>query len=74
MVLDKHPGRLTLDKSRERAYCACSRFRWGLFGHFYSRLSFLSSFSFPGRRPEIKAEILSLKIVKLKTTKQVCFG
>ena len=31
--------------SRARAYCACSRCGWGLFGHFYSHLSFLSSFS-----------------------------
>ena len=28
-----------------RAYCTCSRCGWGLFGHFYSHLSFLSSFS-----------------------------
>ena len=28
-----------------RAYCACSGCGWGLFGHFYSRLSFLCSFS-----------------------------
>ena len=34
-----------LDNSRARAYCACSRCGWGLFGHFYSPLSFLSSFS-----------------------------
>ena len=48
MVLGKLPvqGRRTsLDKSRARAYCACSRCGWGLFGHFFSRLSFLSSFS-----------------------------
>ena len=48
MVLGKLPvpGRPThLDKSRARAYCACSRCGWGLFGHFYSPLSFLSSFS-----------------------------
>ena len=32
-----------LDNSRARAYCACNRCGWGLFGHFYSRLSFLSS-------------------------------
>ena len=38
------PGRPTsLDKSRARAYCSCSR--CGLFGHIYSHLSFLSSFS-----------------------------
>ena len=39
------PGRPTsLDDSRARAYCACSRCGWGLFGHF-SRIylySFLS--------------------------------
>ena len=48
MVLGKHsvPGRPTnLDNSRARAYCACSGSRWGLFGHFFSRLSFLFSFS-----------------------------
>ena len=43
MVLGKLPvsGHLTnLDWSRARAYCACSRCGWGLFGHFFSRLSF----------------------------------
>ena len=48
MVLGKHPvpGRPTcLDKSRARAYCSCNRCGWGLFGHFYSHLSFLFSFS-----------------------------
>ena len=48
MVLGKLPvpGRPTnLDNSRARAYCACSSYRWGLFGHFFSRLSFLFSFS-----------------------------
>ena len=48
MVLGKLPvpGRPTsLDKSRARAYCTSSRCGWGLFGHFYSHLSFLSSFS-----------------------------
>ena len=40
------PGRPTaLDYSRARAYCACSRCGWGLFGHFFSRLSLLFSFS-----------------------------
>ena len=46
MVLGKHPvpGRPTnLDYSRARAYCAHSRCGW--FGHFFSHLSFLSSFS-----------------------------
>ena len=40
------PGRPTiLDYSRARAYCTYSRCGWGLFGHFFSRLSFLFSFS-----------------------------
>ena len=40
------PGRPTyLDDSRTRAYCSCSGCGWGLFGHFYSHLSFLSFFS-----------------------------
>ena len=34
-----------LDESRARAFWARSRCDWGLFGHFYSHLSFLSSFS-----------------------------
>ena len=48
MVLGKLPvpGRPTyLDKGRARAYCTCSGCGWGLFGHFCSPLSFLSSFS-----------------------------
>ena len=47
-------GRPTyLVNSRARAYCACSGCGWGLIGHFYSRLSFLSSFSLSERRPDI---------------------
>ena len=49
------PGRPTsLDESRARAYCACSRCGWGLFGHFFPHLSILS-FLLPlfGRRPDI---------------------
>ena len=34
-----------LDYSRARAYCACSRCGWGLFGHFFSHLFILFSFS-----------------------------
>ena len=48
MVLGKFlaPGRpTTLDNSRARAYCAYSRCGWGLIRHFFSRLSFLFSFS-----------------------------
>ena len=40
------PGRPTnLEYSRARAYCACSRCGWGLFGNFFSPLSLLFSFS-----------------------------
>ena len=48
MVLGKLPvlgGPTNLEYSRARAYCAYSRCGWGLFGHFFSHLSFLSSFS-----------------------------
>ena len=48
MVLGKLsvPGRpANLDYSRARAYCAYSGCGCGLFGHFFSRLSFLFSFS-----------------------------
>ena len=39
-------GRPTyLNYSRARAYCTCSRCGWGLFGHFFSHLSFLFSLS-----------------------------
>ena len=49
------PGRLTnFDKSRARALCACSRCGWGLFGHFFYQLSFVSPFSpLSGNRPNI---------------------
>ena len=56
MVLGKLPvpGRPTcLDKSRARAYCTCIRCGWGLFGHFYSHLFFLSFLPLFGRRPDI---------------------
>ena len=57
MVLGKLPvpGRPTyLVKSRARAYCTCSGCGWGLFGRFYSPLSFLSSFRpLFGRWPDI---------------------
>ena len=40
------PGRPTnLAYSRARAYCAFSRCRWELFGHFFSHLLLLFSFS-----------------------------
>ena len=78
MVLGKLPvpGRPSnLADSRARAYCACSGCGWGLFGHFYPHLSFLSSFSFSLGDGPIKTEILSQKTVKSKTTNQpTCTG
>ena len=57
MVLGKLsvPRRPTnLDNSRARAYCACSRCGWGLFGHFLVHLfSFLSP-SFGDGRHRLK--------------------
>ena len=72
MVLGKLPvrGVLQFDYSRARAYCACSRYGWGLFGHFYSHLSFLSSFSLSLGDGPIKTEILSQRAIKPKTTNQ----
>ena len=48
MVLGKLPvpgRRINLDYSKARVYRAFSRCGWGLFGHFFSNPSFLSSFS-----------------------------
>ena len=42
-----------LDYSRARAYCACSRCRWGLFGHFFSHLSPLFFLPLSGGRSDI---------------------
>ena len=65
------PGRPTsLDDSRARAYCSCSRCGWGLFGHFFSHLSFLFSFSLSLGDGPIWTEILSQRAVKPKTTNQ----
>ena len=55
MVLGKLsvPGRpANLNSSRARACCTCCRCGWGLFGHFFSRLSFLF-LPLSGRRPDI---------------------
>ena len=43
---------------------------WGLFGHFYSPLSFLSSFSLSLGGGPIRTEILSQRAVKPKSTNQ----
>ena len=67
MVLGKLsvPGRpLNLDYSRARAYCACSRCGRGLFGHFFSHLSFLFSYSLSLGDGPIQTEILSQRTVK----------
>ena len=56
MLLGKRPvprRPANLDNSRARAYCACSRCGWGLFGHFKVFLSFLLSFSLFRRRSDI---------------------
>ena len=73
MVLGKLPvpGCPTnLDNSTARAYFACSRCGWGLFGHFFSHLSFLFSFSLSLGDGPIQTEILSPRAVKPKTTNQ----
>ena len=59
-----------LDCSRTRAYCACSRWGWGLFGHFFSGLSLLSSFSLLFGEGPIWTEILSERAVKPKRANQ----
>ena len=58
------------DYSRARAYCACNRRGWGLFGIFYSHLSFLSSFSLTFGDGPIETEILSQRAVKPKLINQ----
>ena len=57
MVLGKLPvPRLptNLKYRRARAYCTCSRCRWGLFGHFFLS-GIVSHFYLPlsGRQPDI---------------------
>ena len=49
------PGRPTyLDLSRARAYCACSRCRWGYFDIFFlSSIISLFYLLLSGRRPDI---------------------
>ena len=72
MVLGKllGPGRPTdLDYSREGliALAVCAG---GMFGHFFSRLSFFSSFFFSLVDGPKQTEILSQRTVKPKTTNQ----
>ena len=73
MVLCKLPvpGRsANLGYSRARAYCACRGCGWGLFGHFFSRPSFLFSFSISLGDGSIYTEILFQRAIKPKTTNQ----
>ena len=73
MVLGKlpMPERLAnLDLSRARAYYSCSRCRRGLIGYFFSRLSFLFSFSLSLGDGSIQTEILSQMAFKPKATNQ----
>ena len=49
--------------SRARAYCACCGCGLGLFGHFYSHLSFLSSFSLSLGDGPMWTEMLSQRTV-----------
>ena len=75
MVLVKLPvpGRPSnLAYSRARAYCACSGCGWGLFGHFYSHLSFLSSFSLSLENGPMQSDIFSQRTVKPKKTTIHC--
>ena len=66
------PGHPTyLDWSRPRAYCACSRCGWRLFGHFFLSSSFLFSFSLSLGDGLIWTEILFQRAVKPKTTNQI---
>ena len=65
------PGRPTYsDSSAARAYCACGGCSRGLFGHFFSHLSLLFSFSLSLGDGPIYIEILSQRAVKPKTTNQ----
>ena len=49
MILGKLPvgtcNPTNINYTRARAYCAYSKCGWGLYGHFFSHLSFLSSLS-----------------------------
>ena len=63
------PGRpINLDKSRPRAYCFCSKYRWGCLDIVFSRLSFFTSLSHTLADGSIKTEILSQSAAKTKTT------
>ena len=57
--------------NRARAYCACSRCGWGLFGYLFSSIFSLLFLPLSGRQ----SDILSQRAVKPKTTNQFrCMG
>ena len=64
-----------LDNSRARAYCACSRCD-GVVYTFFSRLPFLSSFSFSQENDPKKTDISSQRAVnqKQQPTKKARIG
>ena len=72
MVLCKLPvpGRPTIWITVGQGPTALAVGAGGLFGHFYSHLSFLSSYSLSLGDGPIKTEILSQRAVKPKTTNQ----
>ena len=71
MVLGKLPvpGRPTIWIRVGQGPTALAVGAVGVFGHFYSRLSFLSSFSLSLGDGPIWTEMLSQRAVKSKTTK-----
>ena len=74
MVLGKLPvpGHPTnLGYSRAKGYCTCSRCGWGLFGHFFSRLSLLFSFSLSFQKIVI---LVSQKKKKKKKKSKICIS
>ena len=54
---------------RTRAYCACSRCWWGCLGIFFSSINSLV-FSFSLRDSSTQTEVVSVRAVKSKTTKE----
>ena len=52
-----------LDNSRTRAFCTCGKCGWGCLDVFFSRPSFLSSFSLSSGEGSIQTEILSERVV-----------
>ena len=67
-------GVLLIWMSRARAYCASNGCGWGLFGHFYSRLSFLFFFlPLAGRWSDIDCAV-KLKTTNQPTTRQIRDG